>query len=182
MGKRSRSSDLSLSDWIWRFALKKPLLLLWVQEVIMNSFMKKKKKKKSGRGSPSGRTGLWWQPPSGFDSPPMRKLPCLFWTPKRYWVRSSPGKTFSGEVDRCLTGPRGMTREAENLRIIKKKKYLCCKYVWSYFLQKERKLMFFFLKIIWESLDYTDVNIWSSFGFMIFKIGYFILKWKVNYL
>uniref|UniRef100_A0A0D3CXK6 Uncharacterized protein n=1 Tax=Brassica oleracea var. oleracea TaxID=109376 RepID=A0A0D3CXK6_BRAOL len=21
----------------------------------------------------------------------MRKLPCLFWTPKRYWVRSSPG-------------------------------------------------------------------------------------------
>ncbi|WZZ68093.1 hypothetical protein YC2023_079463 [Brassica napus] len=22
--------------------------------------------------------------------PPMRKLPCLFWTPKRYWVRSSP--------------------------------------------------------------------------------------------
>ncbi|KAF3512127.1 hypothetical protein F2Q69_00003578 [Brassica cretica] len=24
---------------------------------------------RSGRGSPSGRTGLWWQPPSEFDSP-----------------------------------------------------------------------------------------------------------------
>ncbi|KAL0684227.1 hypothetical protein Bca4012_051075 [Brassica carinata] len=47
----------------------------------------------SGRGSPSGRTGLWWQPPSGFDSLPMRKLPCLFWTPKRYWIRSSPDET-----------------------------------------------------------------------------------------
>ena len=56
--------------------------------------------------------------------PPMRKLPCLFWTPKWYWVRSSPGKAFPGEVDRCLTGPKGMTREAENPWIIKKKKYL----------------------------------------------------------
>ncbi|KAF3585900.1 hypothetical protein F2Q69_00029631 [Brassica cretica] len=52
--------------------------------------------------------------PSGFDSLPMRKLPCFFWTPKRYWVRSSPGKALSGEVDCCLTGPRGMTREAGN--------------------------------------------------------------------
>ena len=77
----------------------------------------------SGRGSPSGRTGLWWQPPSGFDSLPMRKLSCLFWTPKRYWVRSSPGKALPDEVDRCLTGPRGMIREAGNPWIIKKENY-----------------------------------------------------------
>ena len=76
----------------------------------------------SGRGSPSGRTGLWWQPPSGFDSLLMRKLPCLFWTPKRYWVRSSPGKALPGEVDRCLTGPRGMIREAGTPGLSKKKK------------------------------------------------------------
>ncbi|KAF3506061.1 hypothetical protein F2Q69_00002578 [Brassica cretica] len=79
----------------------------------------------SCRGSPSGRTGLWWQPPSGFDSLSMQKLPYLFWTPNRYWIRSSPGTALPGEVDRCLTGFRGMTREAGNPWIIKKTWPLC---------------------------------------------------------
>ena len=85
------------------------------------SLLNKHKLCMSGRGSPSGRTGLWWQPPSGFDFLSMRKLPCLFWTLKRYWVRSSPGKALPGEVNRCLTGPRGMTREMGNPWIKKKK-------------------------------------------------------------
>ncbi|KAH0889267.1 hypothetical protein HID58_051696 [Brassica napus] len=45
----------------------------------------------SGRGSPSGRTGLWWQPPSGFDSLPKWKLPCLFWIPKLYYTKAVLG-------------------------------------------------------------------------------------------
>ncbi|KAF3583724.1 hypothetical protein F2Q69_00030244 [Brassica cretica] len=30
---------------------------------------------KSGRSSPSDRTDLWWQPPSGFDFPPCGNYP-----------------------------------------------------------------------------------------------------------
>ncbi|KAF2552185.1 hypothetical protein F2Q68_00037298 [Brassica cretica] len=37
--------------------------------------------------------------------PPMRKLSCLFWTPKQYWIRSSPAK-----ARRALRALKGLVR------------------------------------------------------------------------
>ena len=50
---------------------------------------------------------------------------CLFCHQMRYWVLGlvpSPGKVLPGEVDRCLTGPRGITHvSGEPLDYQKKK-------------------------------------------------------------
>ena len=75
----------------------------------------------SGRGSPSGRMGLWWQPPSGFD-PPMRKLACFIWTPKADIGPSGSGKNLPGEAALLPDRTQGLTREARNPGLQKKKK------------------------------------------------------------
>ena len=50
---------------------------------------------------------------------------CPFCHQMRYWVLGlvpSPGKTLPGEVDRCLTGPRGMIHVSGEPLDYKKKK------------------------------------------------------------
>ena len=75
----------------------------------------------SGRGSPSGRTGLWWQPPSGFD-PPYAETTLPHLDTKAGTGPSGSGKNLPGEAGLLPDRAQGLTHEAENPGLQKKKK------------------------------------------------------------
>ena len=79
----------------------------------------------SGRGSPSGK----WQDgsvvaTSGFDSPYMRKLPCLFWTPSGAGFNPAQVKPSRVKWTAAWPGPGEWTAKRRTSVLSKKKKQL----------------------------------------------------------
>ena len=78
----------------------------------------------SGRGSPNGKTGLWWQLPSGFDLLHAETtLPHL--DTKAGTGPSDSGKNLPGEAGLLSDRVQGLIREAGNPGLQKKKKKNC---------------------------------------------------------